>query len=159
MQRNISNKMTKKIIPSVETQMLIRKSASEVFNAFIDPAITTNFWFTKSSGKLEVGKKVNWQWEMYGASADVLVKEIIPNQKIIAEWGEPSTIIDFAFEAIDENSTYVVIKNYGFHQTGDDLIAVVKDSTGGFTTVLDGVKAYLEHGIKLNLIGDKFLKK
>lgn len=156
MQRNISNKMIK---PSVETQMLIRKSASEVFNAFIDPAITTNFWFTKSSGKLEVGKKVNWQWEMYGASADVLVKEIIPNQKIIAEWGEPATIIDFAFEAIDENSTYVVIKNYGFHQTGDDLIAVVKDSTGGFTTVLDGVKAYLEHGIKLNLIGDKFLKK
>ncbi|MFN0257404.1 SRPBCC family protein [Pedobacter ureilyticus] len=151
--------MTKKIIPSVETQMLIRKSASEVFNAFIDPAITTNFWFTKSSGKLEVGKKVNWQWEMYGASADVLVKEIIPNQKIIAEWGEPATIIDFAFEAIDENSTYVVIKNYGFLQTGDDLIAVIKDSTGGFTTVLDGVKAYLEHGIKLNLIGDKFLKK
>lgn len=156
MQRNISNKMIK---PSVETQMLIRKSASEVFNAFIDPAITTNFWFTKSSGKLEVGKKVIWQWEMYGASADVLVKEIIPNQKIIAEWGEPATIIDFAFEAIDENSTYVVIKNYGFLQTGDDLIAVIKDSTGGFTTVLDGVKAYLEHGIKLNLIGDKFLKK
>lgn len=151
--------MENKKEPCVETQMLIRKPASEVFNAFIDPAITTNFWFTKSSGKLEVGKSVNWQWEMYGASADVLVKEIVPNQKIVVEWGEPATTIDFNFEAIDENSTYVVIKNYGFAETGDDLIAIIKDSTGGFTTVLDGMKAYLEHGLKLNLIGDKFLKK
>ncbi|MDQ8005688.1 MAG: SRPBCC family protein [Pedobacter sp.] len=151
--------MENKKEPCVETQMLIRKTASEVFSAFIDPAVTTNFWFTKSTGKLEVGKSVNWQWEMYGASADVLVKEIIPNQKIIVEWGEPTTIIDFNFEAVDENSTYVVIKNYGFQETGDDLIAVIKDSTGGFTTVLDGLKAYLEHGLKLNLIGDKFLTK
>lgn len=151
--------MSEQNIPCVETQMLIRKPANEVFNAFIDPEITTNFWFTKSSGKLEVGKQVTWQWEMYGAAADVLVKEIIPNQKIIAEWGEPATTIDFNFETIDENSTYVVIKNYGFHQTDDDLIAVIKDSTGGFTTVLDGLKAYLEHGLRLNLIGDKFLKK
>ena len=46
-----------------ETQMQIRKPAPEVFQAFIDPAITTNFWFTKSSGKLEVGKKIQWDWE------------------------------------------------------------------------------------------------
>lgn len=145
--------------PCVETQMLIRKPVNEVFNAFIDPEITINFWFTKSSGKLEVGKTVTWQWEMYGASADVLVKEIITNQRIIAEWDEPATTIDFNFEVIDENSTYVVIKNYGFHETGDELIAIIKDSTGGFTTVLDGLKAYLEHGLRLNLIGDKFLTK
>jgi len=145
--------------PCVETQMLIRRPAAVVFNAFIDPAITINFWFTKSSGKLEVGKKLNWQWEMYGASADVWVKEIIPNQKIIVEWGDPATTIDFNFEAVDENSTYVVIKNYGFRETGDELISIIKHSTGGFTTVLDGLKAYLEHGLKLNLIGDKFLTK
>lgn len=33
----------------------------------------------------------------------------------------------------------------------------IVDTTGGFTTVLDGLKAYLEHGIKLNLVEDKFL--
>gem|GEM_PF-6143995 len=26
----------------------------------------------------------------------------------------------------------------------------------GFTTVLDGLKAYLEHNLQLNLIADKF---
>lgn len=151
--------METKNSPCVETQMLIRKPIAEVFRAFIDPTITTNFWFTKSSGKLEVGKTVTWHWEMYGVSAEVLVKEIVPHQKIIAEWGDPATTIDFNFTEVDEHRTYVVIKNYGFRETGDDLIAIIKDSTGGFTTVLDACKAYLEHGIKLNLVGDKFLSK
>jgi hypothetical protein len=39
------------------------------------------------------------------------------------------------------------------------LLAVIKDSTGGFTTVLDGLKAYLEYNIQLNLIGDKYPKE
>lgn len=143
-------------MPTVETQMLIRKPISIVFQAFIDPAITTKFWFTKSSGPLEVGKTVTWEWEMYNVSSGVQVKEIIPNKKITIEWDDPTTTVDFEFTALTDNSTYVVIKNYGFSQTGDDLIEIIKNNTGGFTTVLDGLKAYLEFGIELNLIKDKF---
>jgi len=146
-------------IPTIETQMLIRKPVEMVFEAFIDPEITTNFWFTKSSAKLEKGKKIKWEWEMYNASAEVEVKEIIANKLISIEWGAPATTVDFEFKTLSDNSTYVVIKNYGFVETGDALIAVIKDGTGGFTTVLDGAKAYLEHGIKLNLIADKFPKE
>ena len=52
--------------------------------------------------------------------------------------------------------TYVVIKNYGFHhQEGEDLIDAIKNNTGGFTTVLDGLKAYMEFGIELNLVKNK----
>ena len=145
--------------PTVETQMLIRKPVSEVFRAFIDPTITTNFWFTKSSGALETGKAVTWEWEMYGVSTNVLTKNIIIDKMISTEWGDPATTVDYEFTALTEESTYVVIKNYGFKETGSDLIEVIKDSTGGFTTVLDGLKAYLEHNIKLNLIGDKFPKE
>ncbi|HMK04000.1 MAG TPA: SRPBCC family protein [Ferruginibacter sp.] len=148
--------MTNTISPTVETQMLIRKPASIVFEAFIDPAITTSFWFTKSSGRLKVGETVTWEWEMYGASANVTVKEIVKNEKIIIEWGDPLTTVKFEFKAMSEDSTYVVIKNYGFNLTGDELIEAIKDNTGGFTTVLDGLKAWLEHNINLNLIGDKF---
>ena len=143
-------------MPTVETQMLIRKPISIVFQSFIDPAITTKFWFTKSSGQLEVGKTVTWEWEMYNVSSGIQVKEIIPNKKITIEWDDPTTTVDFEFTALTDNSTYVVIKNYGFSQTGDDLIEIIKNNTGGFTTVLDGLKAYLEFGIELNLIKDKF---
>jgi uncharacterized protein YndB with AHSA1/START domain len=143
-------------ISTVETQMLIRKPVSTVFQAFIDPAITTNFWFSKSSGPLELGKTITWTWEMYGVSTNVITKEIIPNKFISSEWGDPGPTVDYFFTALTEDSTYVVIKNYGFKETGDKLIQVINDNTGGFTTVLDGLKAYLEHGINLNLITDKF---
>ena len=151
--------MAEKKSPAVEAQMLIRKPVSIVFQAFIDPKITTNFWFTKSSGQLEAGKTITWEWEMYGASTRVSVKEIIPDKLIATEWGEPATAVDYEFTSIAEDKTYVVIRNYGFHKTGDDLLAVIKDSTGGFTTVLDGLKAYLEYNIQLNLIGDKYPKE
>lgn len=140
----------------VETQMLIRKPVAVVFNAFIDPSVTTNFWFTKSSGKLEEGKKITWEWEMYGVSVDVHVKKIVQDKEITIEWDEPATTVEFTFKPMSAQSTYVVIRNYGFHQTGEELIQAIKDNTGGFTTVLDGLKAYLEHNIQLNLIADKF---
>lgn len=142
--------------PGITCQMLIRKPAAEVFNAFIDPAVTTNFWFTKSSGSLVAGESVTWEWEMYGASASVSVKEIINNQLIRIKWGEPATTVEFEFQDRNDDTTYVIIRSYGFKQEGEELINVIVDNTGGFTTVLDGLKAWLEHGLKLNLIGDKF---
>ena len=142
--------------PKVIAQMMIRKPVATVFQAFIDPAITTQFWFTKSSGKLEAGKTVTWEWEMYGVSSKVFTKENIPNKLISIEWSDPVTTVDFEFTPITDDTTYVVITNYGFKETGNDLLAAINDNTGGFTTVLDGLKAYLEHNIKLNLIADKF---
>lgn len=151
--------MSTKDNPMVEAQMLIRKNVATVFQAFIDPAITTKFWFTKSSGSLEVGKTVQWEWEMYGASTTVLTNEIIPNTLIATKWGSPATHVDYEFTQLTDETTYVVIRNYGFAQTGNELIKQINDSAGGFTTVLDGLKAYLEHNIELNLIGDKFIKQ
>ncbi len=142
----------------VEAQMLIRKPVEEVFEAFINPEITTQFWFTKSTGKLEENKTVTWEWEMYGAKSKVKVFKIIPNQLIKTEWGDPAVNVDYEFKKM-EQGTLVVIKSYGFAQTGQDLLKVMNDNTGGFTTVLDGCKAYLEYGIRLNLIGDKFPQK
>src|SRR5687768_17497924 len=144
---------------SVETQMLIRKPIAQVFEAFIDPSITRNFWFTKGSTKLEAGKTVVWEWEMYGVSTKVSVKEIVNNKLIRVEWDEPPTTVEFIFKALSDSNTYVVIRNYGFEQTGDELLNVIKDATGGFTTVLDGLKAFMEHGIHLNLVPDKFPKE
>ena len=95
---------------------------------------------------------------MYGVKSEVKVLQIIPNQLIRTEWGEPSTNVDYEFKTM-EKGTLVIIKSYGFSQTGEDLLKVINDNTGGFTTVLDGCKAYLEHGINLRLIEDKFPSK
>jgi len=142
----------------VQAQMLIRKPIHEVFEAFINPEITTNFWFTKSTGKLEEGKTIIWEWEMYNAKSEVKVLQIIPNQLIKTEWGLFSNNVDYEFKEM-QKGTLVIIKSYGYSEKGDELLSVINDNTGGFTTVLDGCKAYLEHGINLKLIEDKFPSK
>lgn len=145
--------------PEVAAQMLIRKPVAAVFEAFVNPAITTRFWFTKSSGRLEAGKTIIWEWEMYQVKDEIEVLELIPDALIRMHWGQPKTTVDYLFEPITPETTYVTIKNYGLNLEGDALVAAVRDLTGGFTTVLDGLKAYLEHGLMLNLVGDKFLSK
>ena len=142
-----------------EAQMLIRKPIEEVFEAFINPAITKNFWFTKASGKLEVAKRITWSWEMYNVSTTVVAQEILQNQRIVFDWDKPSKTVEINFKEVDEDSTFVTVSESGYDKKGDELIAVIKDATGGFTTVLDGLKAFLEHRINLNLIEDKFPKE
>lgn len=145
-------------VPVVKTEMLIRKSVSEVFDAFVDPAITTKFWFTKGSGRLEAGKSVRWDWEMFGISVDVRVKEIVENRLIVVEWGnyDTPTRVEWTFTPRSVDSTYVSITTAGFSGDGDEMVRQALDSMGGFTWVLAGAKAYLEHGLCLNLIADRY---
>jgi uncharacterized protein YndB with AHSA1/START domain len=37
--------------PMATAEMLIRRPVPEVFEAFVNPAITSKFWFTKGSGR------------------------------------------------------------------------------------------------------------
>ena len=80
--------LTLQHVPAATTGMLIRRPAAQVFEAFVDPAITTRFWFTKGSGRLEVGRQVRWEWEMYGFSIPVTAKVIEPNERLVVEWAE-----------------------------------------------------------------------
>lgn len=141
---------------TITTQMMIGQPVSNVFEAFIDPEITSKFWFSASTGKLEQGHTVSWTWEKYQVSTKVTVTNIIANELIQIQWVEPSTTVDFKFEALNESQTYLTIHNYNIPLEGEELIAFIIDSTGGFTTVLDGLKAYLEHGLQLHLVQDKF---
>lgn len=74
-------------IPTAKSEMLIRKPVAEVFEAFVNPEITTRFWFTKSTGRLEAGKHITWTWEMYDISVQVNVKEVEEGERILIEWG------------------------------------------------------------------------
>jgi uncharacterized protein YndB with AHSA1/START domain len=141
-----------------EVQMLIRRPVAEVFEAFVNPEITTKFWFTKSSGRLEPDAHVQWDWEMYGASTQVDVKAIEPNKRILIEWDgyNSKTAVEWTFEVRGENDTYVVVTESGFSGTDDEVVKAALDSVGGFTTMICGAKALLEHNLQLNLIADKF---
>jgi uncharacterized protein YndB with AHSA1/START domain len=147
-------------VPVAKTAMLIRKPVAEVFEAFVNPDITTQFWFTQGSGRLEAGRQVQWDWEMYGISIPVVVKEVEPNRRILIEWpGQVGpTSVEWIFRSLDEGTTFVSITNSGFSGDGDALVRQALDSTQGFSLVLAGLKALLEHGIQLNLVPDRYPK-
>jgi uncharacterized protein YndB with AHSA1/START domain len=140
--------------PIVKAEMLIRRPVEEVYEAFINPEITTKFWFTKSSGRLEEGKTIRWDWEMYGVGDELVVKEIVQNKLLRIEWTD-GTQVEWIFIPRADNETFVSITNSGFSGSGDEMVNHAIDSMGGYTMVLSGLKAYLEHNIQLNLVADK----
>lgn len=144
--------------PVAQAEMLVRRPAEEVFEAFVDPSVTTRFWFTKSSGRLSADARVRWEWEMYGASAQVEVVELEPNHRLVIRWGDEAngfTKVEWTFTRRGENETFVSVVNSGFQGNGDAQVAQALDSTGGFTMMLCALKALLEHGIALNVVADK----
>jgi uncharacterized protein YndB with AHSA1/START domain len=147
-------------LPVAKTAMLIRKPVADVFEAFINPNVTTKFWFTKGSGRLEVGKQVQWDWEMYGISIPVTAKAIEPNQRIVIEWPGYGglTTVEWVFAPQPDGTTFVRITEAGFTGDGDELVKQVTGSTQGFTLVLAGLKALLEHNVRLNLVADRYPK-
>jgi uncharacterized protein YndB with AHSA1/START domain len=145
--------------PVVETGMLMRKPVDEVFEAFVNPGITTKFWFTDSTGPLEPGAEVRWTWSFYGVSTPVRVHEFDKNARLVIEWGErpASTTFTVTFTPKGDDATYVEIKESGFGgETGDDVVAWALGSMGGFTQALAAFKAYLDHGIVVRIVADRF---
>ncbi len=154
------NNLQLKQVPTTKTGMLIRKPVAEVFEAFIDPDITTKFWFTKSSGRLAAGKQVQWEWEMYGISIAVTVKAIEPNKRIVIAWPgyRSPTTVEWIFAPYKGDTTFVSITETGFTGDGDELVQQITGSTQGFSLVLAGLKAFLEHNVRLNLVADRYPK-
>ena len=144
-----------------EAGMLICKPVEQVFEAFIDPEITTNFWFTESTGRLDENDEVIWTWEMYNHTVPVFVESVTKNEKIRVKWGNYGklTTVEWTFTPLDRSRTFVNVTDSGFKGTPDELLAQVRGSTEGFTLVLVGLKAYLEHSIRLNLVADRFPKE
>jgi uncharacterized protein YndB with AHSA1/START domain len=142
--------------PVAKAQMLVRRPVAEVFEALVDPAITSRFWFSKGSGRLKAGKQIRWDWEMYGVFAHVDVKAIEENKRILIEWNGPDNprSVEWTFEPRGEDRTFVTVKNWGFGGEADAIVAEAIGSMGGFSLLLAGLKAFLEYGIELNLVAD-----
>jgi len=95
---------------------------------------------------------------MYGASGDVDVKAVEPNERILVELaGDPSpTTVEWRFAERPDGSTFVEIENAGFDGDGDQTVAQAIDATEGFALVPAGLKALLEHDVRLSLVADRF---
>jgi hypothetical protein len=66
--------------------------------------------------------------------------------------------VEWIFEPQEDGTTFVSITETGFSGDGDELVKQLTSSTEGFTLVLAGLKALLEHNVRLNLVADRYPK-
>jgi uncharacterized protein YndB with AHSA1/START domain len=97
---------------------------------------------------------------MYDVSVEVTPKAIEPNRRVVVEWPgyNGPTWVEWTFTAWKDANTFVRVTESGFTGTADQLLKFVADSTQGFTLMLAGLKALLEHDVRLNLVGDRYPK-
>lgn len=139
-------------VPTVKVHMGIRRPPADVFRAFVDPTVTTRFWFTHSTGPLEPGAKVEWRWEMYDLMSPVVVREFEPDRRLVIDWSDGTTV-EFVFNPW-EKGTFVVVTETGHKGTPEEIAETVAGSTGGFSYVLAACKALLEHDVELRIVLD-----
>lgn len=145
--------------PIVSTSMLIRRPIEAVFEAFVDPVITAKFWFSDGVGRLDrIGARAVWNWRWYGASAWVTVLAVEAPNRLVYSWGgetDAPTRVEYELQE-RMGGTLMTVRHLGFAGSETEQIATAMDSLGGFTLVLAGAKAWLEHGLVLGLVPDRF---
>ena len=138
--------------PEVDVSMLVRRPATEVYEAFADPDRIRRFWLASSSGRLETGSSVHWWFPVAGAETDVTVVRAEPGESLDLRWdnGQPLRI---TFEGRGSATLVrVTVTDFGGHNPA----AAAIDSAAGFTLVLASLKVFLEHGIEGELQYDRF---
>jgi uncharacterized protein YndB with AHSA1/START domain len=128
----------------VTSKFRIMTPASAVFEAFVDPAKISGFWFSSSSARWEEGKTVTLRYEEYNAEIEIQITAIEPNQRIVFQsYGHVVTIT-----MTEENgSTVVAVTEEGWQEGEEELVAKLLGNQQGWTYVLSCLKAYLEHGV------------
>src|SRR5918996_3287051 len=148
LRRSDMTELTLSKVPSVNVGLLIRTAPEQVFEALVEPAITTRFWYTRSSGPMSPGAQLRWDWEMYGVSSEESVHHVEPDRRIGFSWNsyDPTapTTVDIRLDPRPGGATYVQVTETGFSGDGDTVVQQVAASTEGFTFVLCALKAWLE---------------
>jgi hypothetical protein len=86
----------------------------------------------------------------------VFVRQVEDDGRILFDWNdEDPTTVEFRFVPWTDAGTYVQITETGFGGDGDEIVAHVAASTGGFYQVLCAAKALLEHDVDLGIVRDQ----
>jgi uncharacterized protein YndB with AHSA1/START domain len=139
--------------PVARAKMLIRCTAREVFNAFVQPELITKFWLKGTTGRLDPDAQVQWQFMVPGATERVHVTAFDAPHHIAFAWSEGGLDVDMRFFEEQRDITVVAVEVRGFESEGS--LDQVVNATEGFSIVLCDLKVLLESGKSAGLVRDK----
>jgi uncharacterized protein YndB with AHSA1/START domain len=135
----------------ISTSLQINKTPIEVFEGIIDPAHMTQYFISKSSGKMEAGKILDWEFPEFPGSFPVRILSVKPFESITFEWdgdSQPLTVDINLEERNEGNSTLVKVEEKEM-EANEEGLNWLKNNTAGWANFLACLKAYLEYGINL----------
>lgn len=142
---------------SFTVQTTIARSAEDVFNAIVDPTQLSRYFVDSSSGRLEAGTTVTWNWRSWG-DYPIVVDDVTPYTKLSlrinskawrkSEVNDYDVRVDFELEPIGPELTLVKVSETGWHDDAEGIKASY-ENCGGWQHMVDCAKAWLEHGIDL----------
>jgi len=95
----------------IKTTLQINKPNHEVFEAIIDPEKMSNYFISKSSGRMETGKQLIWQFPEFESDFQIRVDKIEADKYISYYWRIDNTelLVEIALLSVDRNSTVVTV--------------------------------------------------
>jgi uncharacterized protein YndB with AHSA1/START domain len=134
----------------IKTAIQILKPANEVFEAIVDPIKMSNYFISKSSGRMENGKQIMWQFPEFDTEFPIRVGEIVKYEYISYYWNVEGTelLVEMTLTPRNEGSTLVTISE-GSRANDEEGIKWLKSNTAGWANFLACLKAFLEYGINL----------
>lgn len=134
----------------------IQKPVSEIFEAIVNPEIMQNYFISKGSGRMEVGKEIFWSFPEFEGSYPLTTKEIIANEKIVLVW-DPKSVVTIELQKLSENDTVIKVSEEG-HEMDEKGVKWAIGQTEGWANFLACMKAWLEYGIHLRKGAFDFMK-
>lgn len=141
---------------TAKASLQIQKPIHEVFEAIADPDKISKYFISKSSGRMESGKHVTWEFGDFPGEFPVQVLEAQPDQFVRFVWDE-ATVVNIALEEQPDNSTVIRVTE-GEKELSEANLKWLTDNTSGWANFLDCMKAYLEYGVPLRKGAFDFMK-
>lgn len=144
----------------IKTQLQIQKSADEVFEAIADPAKMSNYFISKSSGRMESGKTVSWRFPEFDFEFPVRISKAEPGKFISFYWENDGIelLVEMNLEARKDGSTLVTITEKS-RKDDDAGIKWLQGNSAGWANFLACLKAWIEYGINLRKGAFDFMKE
>lgn len=139
---------------SAQSELLIRRPAAEIYDAFVSPRQLARFWLAKASAPLALGKAVRWHFPVPGVSDTVTAKVLEPGRRIVVVWGSDGTETEWIFEALSPKQTHVRVTQTVKGPAAQRTAAAI-NGTEGYTLVLSDLKVLLERGLRSGIVKDK----
>jgi len=134
----------------IKTAIQILKPVNEVFEAIVDPTKMSNYFISKSTGRMEEGRQLKWQFPEFEMEFPIRVGKIEKDKYISFYWDLDGIelLVEITLTSIDNTATLVTITEKS-RKNDEAGIKWLKGNTEGWANFLACLKAYLEYGINL----------